>query len=141
MAAKKKARAESAEDRTRAMNAYMAHLKHPLKAEIGAVRMIIKQASGKIAERVKWDVPTFYYKEDFATFSLEATKHVHLMLHFPEGTTIPEGTGMPEGEEAGRRDIRFRGMSDIAAAKPALAKLVRDWVAEMERRSSDRGKE
>lgn len=37
MATRKKPRGERAIDRTRAMNAYLAHLKHPLKAEIAAV--------------------------------------------------------------------------------------------------------
>jgi len=113
------------------MNEYLAHLKHPLKAEIAAVRAIIMQASSKIHERVKWDAPSFYFKEDLATFDMHSTKQVHLILRFPAGTTIPEGGGLVGVDHENRHEVTFRNMADVAAKKPALVQLVRDWVAAM----------
>lgn len=131
MAARKKPRGERAADRTRAMNAYLAHLKHPLKAEIAAVRTIIMQASDKIAERVKWDAPSFYFKTDFATFDLQSKKFVHLLLLFSGEMAVPDPTGLVEVDPDGRREVTFRNLAEIAATKPALQQLVRDFVAAM----------
>ena len=133
MASQKKPRGERPVDRTRAMNEYMAHLKHPLKAEIAAVRAIILQASSKIHERVKWDAPSFYYKEDLATFDLTSTKQLHLIVRFPEGTTPPVG-GLVGVDHENRHEVTFRNLADVAAKKAALVQLVRDWVAAMEQR-------
>jgi hypothetical protein len=132
MAARKKPRGERPADRTRAMNAYLAHLKHPLKAEIAAVRTIIMQASDKMSERVKWDAPVFYFKQDLATFDLHLTKNVHLILLFPEETVVPDADGLIELDHDGRREVTFHNMTQVAAKKPALVQLVRDFAAVME---------
>lgn len=131
MAARKKPRGERATDRTRAMNAYLAHLKHPLKVEIAAVRTVIMQASDKISERVKWDAPTFYFKVDLATFDLHSTKFVHLILLFPEEMIVPDEDGLIEVDHENRREVTFRNLAEIAARKPALQKLVRNFVTAM----------
>jgi hypothetical protein len=132
MAARKKPRGERPADRTKAMNAYLAHLAHPLKVEIAAVRKIIMQASDKISERVKWDAPVFYFKQDLATFDLHPTKRVHLILLFPEETVVPDESGLIEMDPDNRREVTFRNMAEIAARQPALVKFVRDFVAAME---------
>jgi len=132
MAARQKPRGERPADRTRAMNAYLAHLKHPLKAEIAAVRTIIMQASDKISERVKWDAPVFYFKQDLATFDLNLTKNVHLILLFPEETVVADGDGLIGLDHEGRREVTFHNMTEVAAKKPALVKFVRDFVLAVE---------
>ena len=132
MAARKKPRGERPADRTRAMNTFLAHLKHPLKAEIAALRTIIMQASDKISERVKWDAPVFYYKQDLATFDLLQTKNVHLILLFPEETVVPDGDGLIGLDHEGRREVTFHNMTQVAARKAALVKLVRDFVLAVE---------
>ncbi len=133
MASQKKPRGERPADRTKAMNEYMAHLKHPLKAEIAAVRAIIMQATNKVHERVKWDAPSFYFREDLATFDLKSTKQLHLIVRFPEGTTAPEAGGLVGMDHENRHEVVFRNLADVAAKKPALTQLVRDWVESMDK--------
>jgi hypothetical protein len=128
MATRKKPRGERAVDRTRAMNAYLAHLKHPLKVEIAAIRAVIMQASDKMSERVKWDAPSFYFKADLATFDLHSTKYVHLILLYPEELSIPDDDRLVEVDHENRREVTFRNLTEIAAKKPALQRLVRDFV-------------
>jgi uncharacterized protein YdhG (YjbR/CyaY superfamily) len=70
------------ENKTAEVNAFIKQLDHPLKAEIEAVRAIIK-SNHKIAERVKWNAPSFFYKDYLATIHVKATKHVHLIFHHP----------------------------------------------------------
>ena len=125
MAARKKPRGERPADRTRAMNAYLAHLKHPLKAEIAAVRTIIMQASDKISERVKWDAPVFYFRQDLATFDLNLTKNVHLILLFPEETVVPDEDGLIGLDHEGRREVTFHNLTEIASQEGGAGRAVR----------------
>lgn len=45
------------------VNEYMKKLEHPLIKEIEAVRAIIRGANKKISERIKWNAPSYYYKD------------------------------------------------------------------------------
>jgi hypothetical protein len=132
MAARKNPKGERPADRTRAMNAFLVQLKHPLKAEIAAIRTIIMQACDKISERVKWDAPVFYYRQDLATFDLNMTKNVHLILLFPEETLVPDEDGLIGLDHEGRREVTFHNMKEVATRKPALVKLVRHIVLAVE---------
>jgi len=46
----------------------MSNLKAEVKSEIEAVRKIIKNASPKLKERIKWNAPSYYYLQDMLTF-------------------------------------------------------------------------
>ena len=113
------------------VDAFMQALNHPLKSEITAVRSIILHANDKIAERVKWNSPSFYYKEDFAAIHLRQQKFVHLVLVFPKGL-VEDKTGLLEGNYKDRRMAYFYNMADIEAKKSTLEKVVDDWVTLMD---------
>ena len=111
------------------VDAYMRDVDHPFKAEMAAVRSIILGASSKISERIKWNAPSFYYKEDLGAFHPRATEYAHLILLFPSGAGIPAKSALLEGKQKDRREAKFYSLADIESKKPALEKLVRDWVA------------
>jgi hypothetical protein len=111
------------------VDAYMRDLDHPFKAEIEAVRAIILGASPKISERIKWNAPSFFYKEDLAAFHPRATEFAHLILLFPGGAGIPTKSSLLEGKAKDRREAKFHNLEDIAAKKQVLETLVKDWVA------------
>ncbi|MHB1313637.1 MAG: DUF1801 domain-containing protein [Gemmatimonadaceae bacterium] len=127
MAAPRKSTGESAEVRTRAMQAFMTQLKHPMKVEIAAVRLVIKKASPKIHERVKWDAPSFYYRQNLLAFDLRTLKSVRLLVLLPPEFAPDDELVRTDAD--GVRDIIFRNMTDIEKKTPALLKLVRKWVA------------
>ena len=127
MAARKKSSAESPEVRTRAMQAFMTHLKHPMKIEIAAVRLVIKKASPKVHERVKWDAPSFYYRKDLLAFDMRTMKSVRLLVQLPPD--LAPDDDLVKTDADGVRDITFRNMTDIERKTPALLRLVRGWVA------------
>ena len=110
------------------VEAYMVALDHPLKAEVEALRQIIKNANAKIAERVKWNAPSYYYKFDMAAFTLRQQKFAHLIVVFPKDTTINDSTGLLEADHKDRREAKFYSMADIEAKKPALEKIINTWV-------------
>lgn len=113
---------------TEKVNDLMAKLEHPLKAEIQAVRDIILKANKKLAERVKWNAPSFYYKKDMAAFHTRATKYVHLVFVFHNGAMIHDSDGLLEGDYKDRRMAYFKDMADVKAKKKALERVVNEWV-------------
>jgi hypothetical protein len=112
-----------------AVEAYLRDVDHPFKAEMEAVRAIILGVSDKISERIKWNAPSFYYKEDLGAFHPRATEYAHLILLFPDGAGMDDDSGLLEGNHKDRREAKFHSLSDVKAKKPALEKLVRNWIA------------
>jgi hypothetical protein len=111
------------------VDAYMRDVDHPFKAEMQAVREIILSASPKIAERIKWNAPSFYYEEDLGAFNPRATEYAHLILLFPGGQGMDDSSGLLEGNHKDRREAKFHSLDDVKAKKRALEKLVKGWVA------------
>ena len=111
-----------------AVDAYMNALEHPLKAEIAAVRSIIVNANSKVQERVKWNAPSFYYKDDIAAFNPRANGFVQLVFVFHRGKMIEDRLGLLEGDYKDRRLARFEDMRDIKAKKAALEQVVNRWI-------------
>jgi hypothetical protein len=118
-------------NRTADVDAYMDRLEHPFKAEVQAVREIIKGVDPRITEQVKWNAPTFSYKGYMATFNLHRTQHVLLVWH--NGVVLDDPDGLLEGAYPDRRMTYFTGMAEVEARRPALEGLVRRWVELMDR--------
>ncbi len=97
------------------VNEYMIKLVHPLKAEIEAVRTIIKNADSKISERIKWNAPSYYHKKDMVTFNSRATKHVHLVFH--HAAVVKINSGLSQGDFKDRRMAYFTDMTDIQSKR------------------------
>jgi hypothetical protein len=113
------------------VDAYMAALDHPLKAEVEVVRELIKGVDAGITEQVKWNAPSFSYKGYMATFNLRATQHVHLVWH--NGVVLDDPAGLLEGSYPDRRMTYFTSMADVEEKRPAFEGLVRQWVELMDR--------
>ncbi len=117
------------ESGTAVVDAYMRDVDHPFKAEMEAVRAIILSASPKLSERIKWNAPSFFYKEDLGAFHPRATEYAHLILLFPDGMGIPAKNSLLEGKEKDRREAKFYSLADVETKKAQLTKLVKGWVA------------
>ncbi len=111
------------------VEAYLRDFDHPFKQEIEAVRAIILGASDKLAERIKWNAPSFHYKEDLGAFNPRATEYAHLILLFPGGDGMDDASGLLEGNHKDRREAKFHSLDDVKAKRPALEALVKRWVA------------
>lgn len=116
-------------DGTAIVESYLRDVDHPFKAEMQAVRQIILGASPKLSERIKWNAPSFFYKEDLGAFNPHATEYAHLILLFPGGAGMQDDGKLLEGQHKDRREVKFRSMDEVQAKKPALEKLVKRWVA------------
>lgn len=113
--------------RTDKVDEFLRELRHPLTAEIEAVRSIIKGVNKDIAEEVKWKAPSFNYKGEYlVTFNLWETEQILLVFHNP---LIPQvKSKILEGDYKDRRKTYFTDMQDIKAKKPLLEKALKDLI-------------
>ncbi len=106
---------------------YMEKLKHPLKAEIELVRKIIKSSDKKLSERIKWNAPSYYYKEDLVTFNPRKQDAVHLVFHHPSIVKI--SSQLLEGEYKDRRMTYFKDSKQIKAGKKELQRVMKKLIS------------
>ncbi len=106
---------------------FLENLSHPLKAEIEAVRSIIKGVNKDVNEEVKWNAPSFNYKGEYlVTFNLRDEKRIHLVFHNPH---IPKvKSELLEGNYLDRRMMYLADMRDVKKKKPMLEKILRDLI-------------
>jgi hypothetical protein len=113
-------------NKTEKVNEFMDKLDHPFKAEVQAVREIIKNANKDITEEIKWNAPSFSYKGYLVTFNLWAKQHVHLVFH--NGAILEDKSGFLQGDYPDRRMAYFTNMNDVKAKQATLEKVIRKWV-------------
>jgi uncharacterized protein YdhG (YjbR/CyaY superfamily) len=118
-----------AENKTDDVNTFLQELDHPLKAEIEAVRAIIK-SNKKIAERIKWNAPSFFYTDDLATIHVKAKQHVHLIFHHPAIVKIK--SPLLEGDYKDRRMMYFENIGEVKARKKELTRIIKELVELMD---------
>ncbi|WP_428660330.1 DUF1801 domain-containing protein [Runella sp.] len=105
---------------------YMRLLKHPLKAEINAVREIITNAHPAISERVKWNAPSYYAGPDLVTFNPRMTQKVHLVFHHEAITKI--SSDLLEGDYKDRRMMYFKNMDEVHTNAQELNRILNELV-------------
>lgn len=112
------------------VDAMLAALDHPRRAEVEVLRGIIKSAGPELGERWKWNAPSYHLgAHDMAAFNLRQTAFVQLVLVFPAGVMIDNRRGLLEGDYKDRRLARFGSVADIEGKRPALVAVVQEWVA------------
>lgn len=113
--------------RTDKVDEFLENLSHPLKAEVEAVRAIIKGVNKDINEEIKWKAPSFNYKGEYlVTFNLHETKRIHLVFHNPKIALVKNG--LLEGNYADRRMAYFADMQDVKAKKSMLEEALKDLI-------------
>jgi uncharacterized protein YdhG (YjbR/CyaY superfamily) len=133
--AKKKAtKSTSAGD----VEALLAKLDHPRKAEIEAVRSLILGADKRVREEVKWNAPSFYITEHFATFHLHARDKVQVVFHTgaklkanAKALAIDDPTGILKWMAKDRCLATLKDMKDVRANKAAFVSIVRQWIKQV----------
>jgi hypothetical protein len=115
---------------------FLASLDHPLKPEILALRQVILGADPRIAESIKWNAPSFYITEHFATMQLRAKDSVQVILHLgvkprdtaQTGIAIDDPQALLKWLAKDRASASFRDLREIEAKRAALAQIIRQCV-------------
>jgi len=121
---------------TPTVDEYLATLEHPLKPEVIALRAIILGADARIAEGIKWNVPSFRTSEYFATFHLRSAEKVQIILHLGAKVRGGDSSGIQVADPAALLDwlakdraaVTFRDLDEINAKRGAFEQLIRDWI-------------
>ena len=108
------------------VEAWFEELDHPLKAEMLRVRQIVLDTDPRIEETIKWKSPTFTFEGNIASIDPKARRHVSLLFH--QGAKIPGSHPELEGGGETARYMRFAGLEDVEAKRPALEAAVRGWI-------------
>lgn len=119
------------------VNALLDANKHPLRAEIDALRAIILSVDPAIVEGVKWNAASFRTKNWFAT--LNGPRHVDrpmVILHagakargIRMKTHITDPQGLIKWLGEGRALIVLEDLAAVRAHEGALRDIVGQWVA------------
>ncbi|MEZ5972800.1 MAG: DUF1801 domain-containing protein [Hyphomonadaceae bacterium] len=115
---------------------YLKALKHPLKKEIEAVRLIMLGADAAITDGVKWNTVSFRTeKEWFATFNVRSRESVQMIFHLGAKTRpdlrafkLADPNGLMKWLGKDRAMVTLGGGRDIPANRRALEAIVRAWI-------------
>ncbi|MFN8374103.1 MAG: DUF1801 domain-containing protein [Anaerolineae bacterium] len=109
---------------------FMAKLDYPLKAEVEMLRAIIKGVDARISEEIKWNAPSYRYKDYIATFNFHNRQQIRLIVHNPVIASIK--SDILEGDYPDRRIVYFGGMEDVVAKTSALQYVVGELIKSMD---------
>ena len=112
------------------VNEWMEKIDPSFKPSINAVRMIIKTAGPKLNERIKWNAPSYYYKEDIVTFGpTKAKDKLILVFHHPNIVKIK--SDLLQGTYKDRRLVYLNSVEEIKDAQKELERIIKESVAMM----------
>lgn len=114
---------------------YISQLPAAQKKELEAVRKIIKSASSKLNERIKWNAPSYYYKparlghsggDDIVTFGPYKTHKLLLVFHHP--LIVKVKSTLLEGDYKDRRLTHFKDQADAEANQKELTRIIKELI-------------
>ena len=108
------------------VNAWVNKLDPKVKVEIETVRKIIKNAGPKLNERIKWNAPSYYYKEDIVTFGPYKESKILLVFHHP--SVVKVKSELLEGDYKDRRLICFKSKAEAEKNKNELLRIINEIV-------------
>jgi hypothetical protein len=123
--------AKKASDAER-VETYMTALAHPMKAEIEKIRAIIKSSYPNINERIKWNAPSYYCKEDIVTFGPPARSLDKILLVFHHPSVVLVQSAILEGDYKDRRLVYLKSMEEVVANKAELVRIINEIINSIE---------
>jgi uncharacterized protein YdhG (YjbR/CyaY superfamily) len=113
-----------------AVDQFMVNLDHPFKAEVQAIREIIKGVHDGITEEIKWKAPSFGFRDEYlVTFNLRARDRIHLVFHNPVVAQIE--SELLEGDYADRRMAYFSSPEDVRLQRGELERVLAELIRMM----------
>jgi len=116
---------------------FLDELRHPLRSEIEALRLIILEASALLQENIKWNGPNYSVgAEDRITMRIQPPKQIQLVFHRgakvkeqPKERLVLDPSGLLMWRENDRAIASFKNAAAVEAGREALPIIVRDWIA------------
>ncbi len=111
---------------------WLSKLDTPVKKEIEAVRKIIKASTPKLSERIKWNAPSYYYKEDIVTFGPYKKDKLLLVFHHPSVVKID--SALLQGNYKDRRLVYFKNKAEAEKNKKEISRIISAIVKSIDKK-------
>ncbi|MEA3014410.1 MAG: hypothetical protein QOD42_2955 [Sphingomonadales bacterium] len=116
------------------LDAWLAALDHPRKAEVAALVAIALAARPGITGHVKWNAPSFVHAgDDRVTLGLRPNAALRIVFH--RGAKAKDAAGFAFADDSGLirmvapdRGVVTLGAGEVAAKADALGRLIARWV-------------
>jgi hypothetical protein len=121
---------------------YIAGLASPLREDVESLRGAILEAAEDIGEEIKWNAPSFFTGQHFATMRLNGKVPLQLILHLGvkkssiDCDSIRDPDGLLQWLAPDRACISFSAPGSVAARLPAVQDIIRQWVQHVPARSA-----
>lgn len=117
------------------VDGFMDALEHPHKAAVHELRKFILSIDDRIKEQVKWNAPSFYLDDNFATLRVHPVPIVQLVLHNgskkkanPKQFKVPDPQGILKWAAKDRCTVTFDSLEDARSKMDALRPIVVSWI-------------
>lgn len=114
----------------------MGALEHPMAAQVGRLRSAILSADSRINESIKWNAPSFYIDDHFATFNLHYPDRIQIVMHAgakvnPDAKQfeITDPAGLLKWAAADRASATFTNEAEIDERLGAFLEILSQWIA------------
>ena len=127
---------------TLSVDELLANLDHPLQTDVEELRRVVLSASKGIGEEVKWNSPSFFTGEHFATMRLNGKVPLQLILHLgAKKAAVPSGAvqdpdGLLQWLGPDRACIDFARPGEVSRRADALKAILRQWVQHVPTRTA-----
>ncbi len=119
-----------------AIDAFLAALEHPRKAEIVALRALIVGVDPRISDGIKWNAPSFRTTEYFATMHLREKTGLGLILHLgakkravgAPSPVIDDPERLLKWLAPDRAMLVVRDAADLAVKRDGISAILRSWI-------------
>jgi len=116
----------------------MEALEHPHKAAIQELREFILSIDGGINEQVKWNAPSFYLDDNFATLRVHPAPILQLILHNgskkkvdPKQFEVPDPNGLLKWAAKDRCVVTFASLEEARSKMDALRPIIAGWIPQL----------
>jgi len=122
--------------RSAEVDSYMGALEHPMAAQVERLRSAILGVDDRINESIKWNAPSFYVDDHFATFNLHYPDRIQIVLHAgakvnPDARQfeVSDPACLLKWAAADRASVTFGSDSEVDERLAAFLDVLKQWIA------------
>lgn len=127
------------------VDSFMEALEHPHRPAVQALREFILSVDGRIKEQVKWNAPSFYLEDNFATLRVHPAPILQLVLHNgskkkpnPKQFEIPDPHGILKWAAKDRCVVTFTSLEDARSKMDGLRPIIVGWISQISTTQDER---
>jgi len=114
----------------------MGMLEHPMAAQVERLRSAILAADSRVGESIKWNAPSFYIDDHFATFNLHFPDRIQIVLHAgakvdpnAKQFDITDPARLLKWAAVDRASVTFGSVAEIDQQLDAFMDILGQWIA------------